>query len=169
MLFRSDGLLIEGWNIGWEDWFGHQKEHVFDFMTPYPDFDLEEVVAYAKKKGVELIMHHETSGSVPNYEYYMDSAYAFMNKHGYKSVKSGYVGKMIPKGEHHYSQDMVKHYQHAVERAADYKIMVNAHEAIRPTGVCRTCFRDYGNNPLNYFMSRQIGRASCRVRVLRLV
>ncbi len=133
-----DGLLIEGWNIGWEDWFGHQKEHVFDFMTPYPDFDLEEVVAYAKKKGVELIMHHETSASVPNYEYYMDSAYAFMNKHGYKSVKSGYVGKMIPKGEHHYSQDMVKHYQHAVERAADYKIMVNAHEAIRPTGVCRT-------------------------------
>lgn len=133
-----DGVLVEGWNIGWEDWFGHSKDYVFDFVTPYPDFDLEEIEAYAKEKGVEMIMHHETSSSVRNYERHLDTAYQFMKEHGYDAVKSGYVGDILPRGENHYSQWLVNHYQHALEKAADYKIMVNAHEAVRPTGIART-------------------------------
>ncbi|MBT8303676.1 MAG: glycoside hydrolase family 97 protein, partial [Bacteroidia bacterium] len=133
-----DGVLVEGWNIGWEDWFGHSKDYVFDFLTPYPDFDLEGVRDYAKSKGVEMIMHHETSGSTRNYERHMDEAYQFMKDNGYNAVKSGYVGNMLPRGENHYNQWMVNHYQYAIEKAADYKVMVNAHEAVRPTGVGRT-------------------------------
>ncbi|OBX26031.1 glycosyl hydrolase family 97 [Gelidibacter algens] len=133
-----DGVLVEGWNEGWEDWFGHSKDYVFDFVTPYPDFDLEGIETYAKNKGVEMIMHHETSSSVRNYERHLDQAYQFMKDHGYNAVKSGYVGDILPRGENHYSQWMVNHYQYAVEKAADYKIMVNAHEAVRPTGIART-------------------------------
>ncbi|WP_372920059.1 glycoside hydrolase family 97 protein [Salegentibacter sp.] len=133
-----DGVLVEGWNIGWEDWFGFSKDYVFDFVTPYPDFDVEEIRDYAKSKGVEMIMHHETSSSVRNYERHMDTAYAFMKKHGYNAVKSGYVGDILPRGENHYSQWLVNHYQYALEKAADYEIMINAHEAVRPTGVART-------------------------------
>lgn len=140
-----DGVLVEGWNIGWEDWFGHSKDYVFDFVTPYPDFDLEEVRDYAKSKGVEMIMHHETSSSVRNYERHMDEAYQFMKDNGYNAVKSGYVGDMLPRGENHYSQWLVNHYQYAIEKAADYKIMVNAHEAVRPTGVARTYPNLIGN------------------------
>ncbi len=133
-----DAILVEGWNVGWEDWFGHSKDYVFDFTTPYPDFDVAGLNSYAASKGVELMMHHETSSSVRNYERHMDKAYQFMKKHGYNSVKSGYVGDIIPRGEHHYSQFMVNHYLHAIQKAADYEIMVNAHEAVRPTGIART-------------------------------
>ena len=140
-----DGVLVEGWNIGWEDWFGNSKDFVFDFQTPYPDFDIDEIHRYAKSKGVKMIMHHETSASVRNYERYMDDAYKLMNKYDYPAVKSGYVGNIIPRGENHYSQWINNHYQHAIEKAADYKVMVNAHEAVRPTGVCRTWPNLIGN------------------------
>ncbi|MGY5851888.1 glycoside hydrolase family 97 protein [Salegentibacter sp. F14] len=133
-----DGVLVEGWNVGWEDWFGHSKDYVFDFVTPYPDFDVKMIQEYAKNKGVEMIMHHETSSSVRNYERHLDTAYAFMKQHGYNAVKSGYVGDILPRGENHYSQWLVNHYQYALEKAADYKVMVNAHEAVRPTGIART-------------------------------
>lgn len=133
-----DQLLVEGWNIGWEDWFGKTKDYVFDFMTPYPDFDLPMLRDYAKGKGIRLQMHHETSSSVRNYERHMDKAYQFMVDNGYNSVKSGYVGNMIPRGEHHYGQWLVNHYLYALKKAADYKIMVNAHEAVHPTGLHRT-------------------------------
>ncbi|MCM4160115.1 glycoside hydrolase family 97 protein [Antarcticibacterium flavum] len=133
-----DGVLVEGWNVGWEDWFGNSKDYVFDFVTSYPDFDLEEVRDYAKSKGVEMIMHHETSSSVRNYERHMDQAYQFMKDNGYNAVKSGYVGDILPRGENHYSQWLVNHYQYAIEKAAEYEVMVNAHEAVRPTGVART-------------------------------
>lgn len=133
-----DGVLVEGWNVGWEDWFGNSKDYVFDFLTPYPDFDLKGISAYAKEKGVQMIMHHETSSSVRNYERHMDEAYQLMKDFGYPAVKSGYVGDMLPRGEYHYSQWLVNHYQYAIEKAADYQIMVNAHEAVRPTGVART-------------------------------
>ena len=133
-----DGILVEGWNEGWEDWFGESKDFVFDFVTPYPDFDVKMLNAYAKAKDVELIMHHETSSSVRNYERHMDKAYQFMKDNGYNAVKSGYVGDIIPRGEHHYSQYIVNHYNYAIMKAADYEIMVNAHEAVRPTGIGRT-------------------------------
>ena len=139
------GVLVEGWNIGWEDWFGNSKEYVFDFLTPYPDFDIKALNEYAHSKGVKLIMHHETSSSIMNYEKHMDRAYQLMKDYGYDAVKSGYVGNLIPRGEHHYSQIAINHYQHAIERAADYKIMVNAHEAVRPTGLCRTYPNLIGN------------------------
>ena len=139
------GVLVEGWNIGWEDWFGNSKEYVFDFLTPYPDFDIKALNEYAHSKGVKLIMHHETSSSIMNYEKHMDQAYQLMKDYGYDAVKSGYVGNLIPRGEHHYSQIAINHYQHAIERAADYKIMVNAHEAVRPTGLCRTYPNLIGN------------------------
>ena len=140
-----DALLVEGWNIGWEDWFDRKKDYVFDFLTPYPDFDIDYLNKYAKEKGISLMMHHETSGAIRNYERHMDRAYALMNKYGYKSVKSGYVGRIIPAGERHYGQYMVNHYLHAIKKAADYKIMVNAHEAVRPTGVARTYPNHIGN------------------------
>lgn len=140
-----DAVLVEGWNIGWEDWAGNSKEHVFEFLTPYPDFDIKALNAYAHSKGVKLIMHHETSSSVMNYEKYMDRAYQLMNTYGYDAVKSGYVGNIIPRGEHHYSQIEINHYLHAIKRAADYHIMVNAHEAVRPTGLCRTYPNLIGN------------------------
>jgi hypothetical protein len=133
-----DAVLVEGWNVGWEDWFGNWKENVFDFVTPYPDFDVAELQRYAKEKGVKLIMHHETSASVTNYERQLDTAYRFMNAYGYDAVKSGYVGKIIPRGEAHDGQWMVNHYIRAVSKAAEYKIMVNAHEPVRPTGLQRT-------------------------------
>ena len=133
-----DGVLIEGWNTGWEDWFGNWKEDVFDFVTPYPDFNVNELQAYAAAKGVKIIMHHETSGSVTNYERYMDTAYRFMKEHGYDAVKTGYVGKIIPRGEHHDGQWMVNHYNRVAKKTADYKIMVNMHEPVRPTGMHRT-------------------------------
>lgn len=140
-----DGLLVEGWNIGWEDWSGNFKDEVFDFVTPYPDFDLPYLRDYAKEKGIKLIMHHETSSSVRNYERRMDEAYKFMKDNGYDAVKSGYVGSIIPAGSNHYSQWLVNHYLYAVKKAADYKIMVNAHEAVRPTGLCRTYPNLIGN------------------------
>ncbi len=140
-----DQVLVEGWNIGWEDWFGHSKFKVFDFQTPYPDFDIKALNEYAHSKGVKLMMHHETSASVMNYERYMQDAYKLMNKYGYNSVKSGYVGNIIPRGEHHYGQVMNNHYLHAVTEAAKHKIMVNAHEATRPTGLCRTYPNLIGN------------------------
>ncbi|MDN3205605.1 glycoside hydrolase family 97 protein [Algoriphagus sediminis] len=169
-----DGVLVEGWNVGWEDWFGNSKDYVFDFVTPYPDFDLKGVSAYAKEKGVQMIMHHETSSSTRNYERHMDEAYALMNEFGYPAVKSGYVGDMLPRGEHHYSQWMVNHYQYAFEKAAEYEIMVNAHEAVRPTGVARTWpnlianesargteYQAFGGNKANHVtilpFTRQIG------------
>lgn len=140
-----DGLLIEGWNVGWEDWSGNFKDEVFDFVTPYPDFDLPYLRDYAKEKGIKLIMHHETSGSVRNYERRLDEAYKFMKDNGYDAVKSGYVGNIIPAGSNHYSQWLVNHYLYAVKKAADYQIMVNAHEAVRPTGLCRTWPNLIGN------------------------
>lgn len=140
-----DALLVEGWNEGWEDWFGMSKDYVFDFVTPYPDFDVKEIHRYAASKGVKMMMHHETSGSVRNYERHMDKAYRFMADNGYNSVKSGYVGNMIPRGEYHYGQWLVNHYLYAVTKAADYKIMINAHEAVRPTGLCRTYPNLIGN------------------------
>jgi len=140
-----DGVLVEGWNVGWEDWFGHAKDYVFDFLTPYPDFDIKGIHEYAKSKGIKMIMHHETSGAVRNYERHMDQAYQFMKDNGYDAVKSGYVGPILPKGDYHYSQWSVNHYQYAVEKAVDYKIMVNAHEAVRPTGICRTYPNLIGN------------------------
>lgn len=140
-----DGVLVEGWNIGWEDWFGHSKDRVFDFQTPYPDFDIDELYRYAKSKGVKMVMHHETSASIRNYERYMDAAYQLMNKYEYPAVKSGYVGDIVPRGENHYSQWINNHYQYALEKAAEYKIMVNAHEAVRPTGICRTWPNLIGN------------------------
>ena len=140
-----DQVLVEGWNVGWEDWFGHKKDYVFDFVTPYPDFDLKALNEYAHSKGVKLMMHHETSGSTRNYERHMKAAYELMNKYGYNSVKSGYVGDILPVGEHHYSQSTINHYLYAIKEAAKYKIMVNAHEAVRPTGLCRTYPNMIGN------------------------
>ncbi|MBR5685488.1 MAG: glycoside hydrolase family 97 protein [Muribaculaceae bacterium] len=140
-----DQLLIEGWNEGWEDWFGNSKDYVFDFVTPYPDFDIKMLNEYAQSKGMRLMMHHETSSSVRNYERHLEAAYDLMDKYGYNSVKSGYVGNIIPRGEHHYSQWMVNHYQYCVEQAAKHHIMVNAHEAVRPTGLCRTWPNLIGN------------------------
>lgn len=140
-----DAVLVEGWNEGWEDWFGKSKDLVFDFQTPYPDFDVAMLRDYAKGKGVRIMMHHETSGSVRNYERFMDDAYQFMADNNYNSVKSGYVGDIIPRGEKHYGQWMVNHYTHAVKKAAAYKIMVNAHEAVRPTGLSRTYPNLIGN------------------------
>mgnify|MGYP001097931660 FL=1 len=140
-----DGVLVEGWNTGWEDWSNKMKDEVFDFVTPYPDFNLPEIRDYAKSKGVKMIMHHETSSSVRNYERRMDEAYKFMKDNGYDAVKSGYVGKIIPAGSNHFSQWLVNHYLYAVKKAADYKIMVNAHEAVRPTGLCRTWPNLIGN------------------------
>lgn len=140
-----DAVLVEGWNEGWEDWFGKSKDYVFDFVTPYPDFNVAELRDYAQGKGVKLMMHHETSGSARNYERHMDKAYQFMVDNGYNSVKSGYVGDILPRGEYHYGQWMVNHYQYALEKAAEYKIMVNAHEAVRPTGLCRTYPNLIGN------------------------
>ena len=140
-----DQVLVEGWNEGWEDWFGKSKDYVFDFVTPYPDFDVKMLNAYAKSKGVKLMMHHETSASVRNYERHLDKAYQFMVDNGYNAVKSGYVGDIIPRGEYHYGQWMNNHYLHAVQKAAEYKICVNAHEAVRPTGLCRTYPNLIGN------------------------
>lgn len=133
-----DQVLVEGWNEGWEDWFGKTKDYVFDFVTPYPDFDVVELRDYAKSKNIKLQMHHETSGSIRNYERHMDDAYKFMEDNNYNAVKSGYVGKMVPRGEHHYGQWLVNHYLYAITKAADHKIMVNAHEAVHPTGLHRT-------------------------------
>ena len=140
-----DQVLVEGWNQGWEDWFGKSKDYVFDFVTPYPDFDVKMLNEYAASKGVKIMMHHETSSSVRNYERHMDKAYQFMVDNGYNAVKSGYVGDIIPRGEYHYGQWMNNHYLHAVKKAADYKISVNAHEAVRPTGLCRTYPNLIGN------------------------
>ena len=133
-----DALLVEGWNTGWEDWFGHSKEFVFDFITPYPDFDIKMLNDYAHSKGIKLMMHHETSGSATNYERWADKAFQLMNKYGYPSVKTGYVGNIIPRGEHHYSQWTINHYFRIAEKANEYKIMVNSHESVRPTGQSRT-------------------------------
>jgi len=140
-----DQVLVEGWNTGWEDWFGYQKDYVFDFVTPYPDFDIKALNEYAHSKGVKLMMHHETSSSVRNYERHMEKAYQLMNHYGYNAVKSGYVGNILPRGEYHYGQWTVNHYLHAVKEAAKHKIMVNAHEAVRPTGLCRTYPNLIGN------------------------
>ena len=150
-----DALLIEGWNEGWEDWFGAQKDFVFDFITPYPDFDLPALNAYAHSKGLRLIMHHETSSSTVNYERWMEQAYTLMNQYGYDAVKSGYVGNIIPYGEHHYSQPLINHYHYAVVEAAKHHIMVNGHEAVRPTGLCRTWPNMIGNESAmgNEFMA----------------
>lgn len=144
-LHRFDAVLVEGWNEGWEDWFGQSKDYVFDFVTPYPDFDVEEIHNYAKSKDVKMIMHHETSGSTRNYERHLDTAFQFMNKYDYDAVKTGYVGNILPRGEHHYGQWTVNHYQHVLEKAAHYKIMINAHEAVRPTGIARTYPNLIGN------------------------
>lgn len=140
-----DAVLVEGWNIGWEDWFGNSKDYVFDFVTPYPDFDVKGIRDYAQSKGVKMMMHHETSSSVRNYERHIDTAYKFMNENGYNAVKSGYVGSILPRGENHYNQWIVNHYQYALEKAAEHKIMVNAHEAVRPTGIARTWPNLIGN------------------------
>lgn len=140
-----DEVLVEGWNEGWEDWFGHSKLDVFDFITPYPDFDIKMLNEYAHSKGVKLMMHHETSSSAWNYERWMEKAYELMNKYGYDAVKSGYVGDIIPRGEYHYGQLMNNHYLRAVKEAAKHHIMVNAHEATRPTGLCRTYPNFVGN------------------------
>ncbi|RHE95327.1 glycoside hydrolase family 97 protein [Bacteroides intestinalis] len=140
-----DQVLVEGWNEGWESWGGSSRDFVFDFVTPYPDFDVKMLNDYARNKGVRLMMHHETSASVRNYERHLDKAYQFMADHGYNSVKSGYVGDIIPRGEHHYGQWMNNHYLYAVKKAAEYKICVNAHEAVRPTGLCRTYPNLIGN------------------------
>jgi hypothetical protein len=140
-----DAVLVEGWNTGWEDWFGQSKDYVFDFVTPYPDFDVQELHRYAASKNVKIIMHHETSGSVRNYERHLDKAYKFMADNGYNAVKSGYVGDILPRGEHHYSQWVNNHYLYTITEAAKYKIMVNAHEAVRPTGLARTYPNLIGN------------------------
>ena len=140
-----DAVLVEGWNQGWEDWFGHQKDFVFDFVTPYPDFNVEAIHQYAAERGVKMIMHHETSSSVRNYERHLDEAYQFMVDHGYPAVKSGYVGDIVPRGEHHYGQWLNNHYLYCVQKAANYHIMVNGHEAVRPTGWCRTYPNLIGN------------------------
>ena len=140
-----DQVLVEGWNIGWEDWFGNSKDYVFDFLTPYPDFDIGMLNDYAHSKGVKLMMHHETSSSVRNYERHMEKAYDLMNHYGYTAVKSGYVGNILPRGEHHYGQWLVNHYLYAIKQAAEHHIMVNAHEAVRPTGLCRTYPNLIGN------------------------
>ena len=140
-----DQVLVEGWNVGWEDWFGNSKDYVFDFVTPYPDFDIKALNEYAHNKGVRLMMHHETSASIRNYERHLRNAYELMEKYGYNSVKSGYVGNIIPRGEHHYGQWMVNHYLYAVKEAAKHHIMVNGHEAVRPTGLCRTYPNLIGN------------------------
>lgn len=158
-----DAVLVEGWNEGWEDWFGKQKDYVFDFVTPYPDFDVASLRDYAASKGVKMMMHHETSSSVINYERHLDEAYQFMVDNGYPSVKSGYVGDIVPYGEHHYSQMLNNHYLRCITKAADYKLMVNAHEATRPTGICRTYpnwignesargteYESFGGNPVNH-------------------
>ena len=144
-LHGFDGVLVEGWNIGWEDWFGKSKDYVFDFLTPYPDFNLPELRDYAKSKGVKLIMHHETSGSTRNYERHLDAAFQFMKDNNYNAVKTGYVGSILPKGYYHYDQWTVNHYQYVVEKAVQYQIMVNAHEAVRPTGIARTYPNMIGN------------------------
>lgn len=144
-LHGFDQVLVEGWNIGWEDWFGNTKDYVFDFVTPYPDFDIKALNDYAHSKGVRLMMHHETSSSVRNYERHMEAAYQLMNKYGYNSVKSGYVGNIVPRGEHHYGQWLNNHYLYAITEAAKHKIMVNGHEAVRPTGLCRTYPNLIGN------------------------
>ena len=140
-----DQVLVEGWNIGWEDWFGHSKDYVFDFVTPYPDFDIDYLNKYAHEKGVKLMMHHETSSSTQNYERYLEAAFNLMNKYGYDAVKTGYVGDIIPRGDHHFSQSTNNHYMHVIEEAAKHHIMVNAHEAVRPTGLCRTYPNMIGN------------------------
>ena len=140
-----DQVLVEGWNIGWEDWAGKTKDYVFDFVTPYPDFDIQMLNDYAHSKGVRLMMHHETSGSTRNYERHMDAAFELMEKHGYNSIKSGYVGDMLPRGEYHYGQWCNNHYLYAITEAAKHKVMVNAHEAVRPTGLCRTYPNLIGN------------------------
>ena len=140
-----DAVLVEGWNIGWEDWYGYQKDEVFDFVTPYPDFDIAALNAYAHSKGIRLVMHHETSSSTINYERHIDKAFDLMNKYGYDAVKTGYVGEITPYGEGHYSQGTVNHYNRVIRKAADRHIMVNAHEAIRPTGLCRTWPNMIGN------------------------
>lgn len=132
------GVLVEGWNTGWEDWFGKWKENVFDFVTPYPDYDVKEIVRYATSKGVSMIMHNETSGSATNYERQLDTAYRFMNKFGFPSVKTGYVGKIIPRGEHHDGQWMVNHYERVAQKALDHHVTVDMHESVRPTGLHRT-------------------------------
>jgi hypothetical protein len=144
-LHGFDGVLVEGWNVGWEDWFGRSKDYVFDFVTPYPDFNLPELRDYAKTKGVKLIMHHETSGSTRNYERHLDKAFQFMKDNNYDAVKTGYVGPILPKGFYHYDQWTINHYQYVVEKAAQYQIMVNAHEAVRPTGIARTYPNMIGN------------------------
>jgi hypothetical protein len=140
-----DAVLVEGWNIGWEDWFGKAKDYVFDFVTPYPDFDLPGLRDYAKSKGVRLMMHHETSGSTRNYERHLDQAFQLMQDNYYNAVKTGYVGDILPKGYYHYDQWTNNHYQYVIEKAAQYKIMVNAHEAVRPTGIARTWPNMIGN------------------------
>ncbi len=140
-----DALLIEGWNVGWEDWANNQKDYVFDFVTPYPDFDIERINKYAHEKGIYLIMHHETSSSVRNYERHMNEAFNLMEKYGYKAIKSGYVGNIIPYGEHHYGQFMNNHYLYCIQEAAKHHVIVNAHEATRPTGICRTYPNWIGN------------------------
>ena len=144
-LHGFDAVLVEGWNEGWEDWFGHEKDYVFDFVSAYPDFDVKSIHEYAKSKGIKMIMHHETSGATRNYERHLDKALQFMKDNGYDAVKTGYVGNILPLGEHHYSQSIINHYQYVTEKAADYKIMVNAHEAVRPTGICRTYPNMIGN------------------------
>ena len=144
-LHGFDAVLVEGWNEGWEDWFGHEKDYVFDFVTPYPDFDVKAIHEYAKSRGIKMIMHHETSGSTRNYERHLDNAFQFMKANGYEAAKTGYVGNILPLGEHHYSQSILNHYQYVIEKAADYKIMINAHEAVRPTGICRTYPNMIGN------------------------
>lgn len=140
-----DQVLVEGWNIGWEDWYGHSKDYVFDFVTPYPDFDIDYLNKYAHEKGVKLMMHHETSSSTQNYERHLEAAFNLMNKYGYDAVKTGYVGDIIPRGEHHFSQSINNHYMHVIKEAAKHRIMVNAHEAVRPTGLCRTYPNMVGN------------------------
>ena len=140
-----DQVLVEGWNEGWEEWVGSGKEYVFDFVTPYPDFDIKALNDYAHSKGVRLMMHHETSSSVDNYERHLEQALCLMDKYGYNAIKTGYVGRILPKGEHHYSQSIVNHYQHVVDEAAKHKVMINGHEAVRPTGLCRTYSNLVGN------------------------
>jgi hypothetical protein len=140
-----DQVLVEGWNEGWEEWVGSGKEYVFDFVTPYPDFDIKALNAYARSKGVRLMMHHETSSSVSNYERHLEQALCLMDKYGYNAIKTGYVGRILPKGEHHYSQSIVNHYQYVVDEAAKHKVMINGHEAVRPTGLCRTYPNLVGN------------------------
>lgn len=140
-----DAVLVEGWNEGWEDWIGNSKDYVFDFVTPYPDFDIAAVHAHAKANNIKMIMHHETSGAARNYERHLDKAFTLMNTYDYPAAKTGYVGNMLPRGEHHYGQWIVNHYQYVLEKAADYKIMINAHEAVRPTGIARTWPNLIGN------------------------